>query len=379
MNRKPLLAYYIISLLFLLVLLGFAAWRVSTELKRNTTAAGRAVSELQVKALSTYLAEGSFTSEYFKYEMKHQLAQQPRLLGMVIYSGEQGIQYLLVRHRSLLAATPDSSTPWHGRPEYRLMAPLERSFTVAFTQQYNLDTVFRLLDWPDLYPILRELLYMLLAYLLLTAVMLMAVGAAAEPWTAARAAPAAEGTLAQFPPEAPGREDAHGLVSPQSGLVWKDHLAPRLSHELERAAASDQDLSLLLVALDTGVSRSALTFNLRQLAVQAQAAFAFKDLAFEYDARTCALILPDKDLHQALKEAGSFQKRLSRVSWAGGGQLTVSMGLAARNGRLISATRLLLEASKSLEQPEKAGTGRIVAFQADPQKYRDSLAGTRKS
>jgi hypothetical protein len=379
MNRKPLLAYYIISLLFLLVLLGFAAWRVSTELKRNTAAAGRAVSELQVKALSTYLAEGAFSSEYFKYEMKHQLAQQPRLLGLVIYSGEQGIQYLLVRHRSLLAETPEPSAPWHGRPEYRLTAPLERSFTVAFTQQYNLDAVFRLLDWPDLYPILRELLYMLLAYLLLTAVMLMAAGAAAEPWTEARAVPAAGGTMAPFPPEEPGREPGPGLVSPQTGLVWKDHLAPRLSHELECAAASGQDLSLLLVALDAGVSRSALTYNLRLLGVQAKAAFAFKDLAFEYDARTCALILPDKDLHQALKEAGAFQKRLSRASWAGGGQVTVSMGLAARNGRLVSAARLLLEAAKSLEQAEKAGPGRIVAFQADPQKYRDTLAGTRKS
>ena len=378
MNRKPLLAYYIISLLFLLVLLGFAAWRVAAELKRNTEAAGRAVSELQVKALSTYLAEGSFGSEYFKHEMKRQLAQQPRLLALVIYSGEQGIQYLLARDRKLLAAMPDSSTPWLGSPEYRLQAPLERSFTVAFTEQYNLDAVFRLLDWPDLYPILRELLYMLLAYLVLTAVMLLAVGAAAEPGAAARAVPAAGGTLAPFPPEEPGGKEARGLVSPQTGLVWKDHLSPRLAHELERAAASDQDLSLLLVALDAGGSASQ-AYNLRQLAMQARAVFAFKDLAFEYDARTCALILPDKDLHQALKEAGAFQKRLSRVSWAGGGQVTVSMGLAARNGRLISATRLLLEASKSLEQAEKAGPGRIVAFQADQQKYRDFLAGTRKS
>ena len=376
MNRKPLLAYYIISLLFLLVMLGFAAWRVAAELKRNTETAGRAVSELQVKALSTYLAEGSFSSEYFKHEMKRQVLQQPRLLALVIYSGEQGIQYLLVRDRKLLAAMPDSSAPWLGSPEYRLQAPLERNFTVAFTEQYNLDAVFRLLDWPDLYPILRELLYMLLAYLVLTAVMLLAVGAAAEGGAAGRAVPAAGGTLAPFPPEEPGGKEARGLVSPQTGLVWKDHLSPRLAHELERAAASDQDLSLLLVALSTGGNSAALAYNLRQLAMQARAAFAFKDLAFEYDARTCALILPDKDLHQALKEATAFQKRLSRVSWAEG--VTASMGLAARNGRLISATRLLLEASKSLEQAEKAGPGRIVAFQADPQKYRDSLAGTPK-
>jgi GGDEF domain-containing protein len=379
MNRKPLLAYYIISLIFLLVLLGFAAWRAAAELKRNTEAAGRVVSELQVKALSTYLAEGSFSSEYFKHEMKSQFARQPRLLALVIYSGQQGIQYLLARDRKLLAALPDSPAPWLGSPQYRLQAPFERSFTVAFDQQYNLDAVFRLLDWPNLYPILRELLYMLLAYLVLTGVMLLAVGAAAEPGTAARTVPAAGGALAPFPPEEPGGTEARGLISPQTGLVWKEHLSPRLSHELERAASSDQDLSLLLVALNAAGGSADQAHDLRQLALQSQASFAFKDLAFEYDARTCALILPDKDLHQALKEAGAFQKKLSRVSWAGGSQVAVSMGLAARNGRLVSASRLLLEARKALEQAEKAGSGRIVAFQADPQKYRDSLAGMKKS
>jgi GGDEF domain-containing protein len=169
------------------------------------------------------------------------------------------------------------------------------------------------------------------------------------------------------------------LVSPQTGLVWKAHLEPRLGHELERSAASDQDLALLLVALDPGVTRSARSYNLRQLAMQAQSSLPFKDLAFEYDARTCAIILPEMDLRQALKQAGALQKKLAQAPWAGGQRVPVSMGLAARNGRLISATRLLQEAAKSLEQAEKSGPGRIVAFQADPQKYRDTLAGTRKS
>jgi GGDEF domain-containing protein len=378
MNRRLLLAYYIISLVFLLVLLAFAAWRVRAELQRGTATAQEALSELQVKALSTYLAEGSLASEYFKYDLKRQLGQQPRLLLLVIYSGDQGIQYLLARDRGLLVGTPDDLSLWKGRPEYRLRTPFQRSFTVPFSQQYFLEAVFRLLDWPDLYPVLRELFYMLLAYLLVAAVMLLAAGTTSEPRASTRKILAAGGTLAPFPPEEPRGSATHGLVSPQTGLVWKDHLAPRLGHELERAAASDQDLTLLLIALDAGVTRSALAYNLRQLAMQAQATFPFKDLAFEYDARTCALILPDKDLHQALKEAGVFQKRLTRASWAGGRQIAVSMGLAARNGRLINATRLLLEAAGSLEQAEKAGPGRIVAFQADPQKYRETLAGTRK-
>lgn len=380
MNRRLLVAYYIISLVFLLLLLGFAGWKIRAELDRNAAAAQRILSELQVKALSTYLAEASFTSEYFKYDLKRQFVQQPRLLMLVIYSGEQGIQYMLARDRGLLAGAPEDLSSWKGKPEYILRAIFEASFTVPFTQQYSLDAVFRLLDWPDLYPVLRELFYMLLAYLFVAAVMLLAAGASAEPRGAARALPAAGGALAPFPPEEPdGGSGTQGLVSPQTGLVWKAHLEPRLGQELERSAASDQDLALLLAALDPGVTRSARSYNLRQLAMQAQSSLPFKDLAFEYDARTCAIILPEMDLRQALKQAGALQKKLAQAPWAGGQRVPVSMGLAARNGRLISATRLLQEAAKSLEQAEKSGPGRIVAFQADPQKYRDTLAGTRKS
>jgi hypothetical protein len=51
------------------------------------------------------------------------------------------------------------------------------------------------------------------------------------------------------------------------------------------------------------------------------------------------------------------------------------MGLSARNGRLANAGRLLLESSKALERALAEGGGRIVAFQADPDKFRQTLAG----
>ena len=51
------------------------------------------------------------------------------------------------------------------------------------------------------------------------------------------------------------------------------------------------------------------------------------------------------------------------------------MGLSTRNGRLANAARLLLESSKALERALAEGGGRIVAFQADPEKFRRTLAG----
>jgi len=379
MNRRLLRAYYIISVLFLLALLGFAVWRVRLELDRSAAWAERALSGLQMKALSTYLAEGSFESEYFKYEMKSQLAREPRLLALVVYSGPQGIQYLAARNRSLLAGAPEDLASWKGKPEYALRPIIERSFTVPFTDRYFLDAVFRLLDWPDLHPALRELFYLVLAYLAVAAVMLLAAGTSAWSGGPARTVPAAGGALAPFPPEESAAGAAAGPVSTPAGLPANGPLASQLERELERAAASGRELSLLLACLEGEASRAARAYNLRQLHLQARSSLSCRDLAFEYDARTCAFILPGMDLKQAIQEAGALQKKLAQADWAGGRGVGVCMGLTSRNGRPVGAARFLQEAAVSLQRARKEGPGRIVAFQADPQKYREALTGTGKT
>jgi GGDEF domain-containing protein len=360
MNRKILLFYYSISIAFLLFLLLFAAWRFKTAVERNAVQAQDAFADLKVSALSTYLAEGTFSSEYFRFNLKQQASLLPRLRLAAIYSPAGGIQYLLARDRALLAQD-NPSVGWNGQLAYRLRQLTERRFTTSFTQEYTLEAVFRVLAWTDLSPLLRELFYLLVVYLVITAVVLVAVSTAPRdgyvPMPAGRLAEAGK---------------PQGLRSHDSGLGWREHLSTRLEHELERSASFDQDLSLLLLALDP--RKPAAGYNYRQLAQQVMSGFPFKDLCFEYDSRSVAVILPDKDLAQALKEAREFQKRLSSVTWSGGGRVAVSLGLSARNGRLINATRLLVETSKALQRAEADGGGRIVAFQADPEKYRAALA-----
>jgi GGDEF domain-containing protein len=357
MNRKILVFYYIISLLFLLVLLAFAAWRFKTTLDRNVEQAENAFADLKMSALSTYLAEGSFTSEYFKYNLRQQASLLPRLLAVSVRSQASGVEYLWARNRLVLRA-PDS--PQSG---YHLERVRDRLLSASFTGDFVLDGVFRVLEWEDLTPVLRELFYMLLAFLVITAVALVAVTSAREPAAKSGYVPLQPQRVAAAP-----RRD--GLVSSASGLGLREYLPSRLEHELERAASSDQDLSLLLVALEP---RQAGAFG--QLARQVLNAFPFRDLCFEYDGRTCAVILPDKDLAQALKDARAFQRRLAETAWPGGERAAAGIGCSARNGRLVDARRLLLEAAKALERAAAEGGGHIVAFQADPEKFRKTLAG----
>jgi len=377
MNRKILIFYYIISLLFLLVVLAFATWRFKVTLDRNLEQAENAFADLKLSALSTYLAEGAFASEYFKYNLRQQAALLPRLLAVSVRSPAFGVEYLWARNRQVLSAEPAGPAG----PEYRLQRVRDRLLQAPFTQGYVLDGVFRLLEWQDLAPLLRELFYLLVAYLVITAAALVAVssgkgdetatGTAAAGAREPAAATAAAAASAGYVPLPAQRMTAalrqQGAAIPASGLGTRGELPSRLEHELERAASSDQDLTLLLLALET---HQAGAFG--QLAHQVLNAFPYRDLCFQYDACTCAVILPDKDLSQCLKDARAFQRRLSEV--LGGGRLAVSMGLSARNGRLANATRLLLESSKALERALSEGGGHIVAFQADPEKFRRTIA-----
>jgi len=366
MNRKILLFYYIISLLFLLVVLAFTAWRFKVTLDRNLEQAENAFADLKVSALSTYLAEGSFSSEYFKYNLRQQAALLPRLLAVSVRSPALGVEYLWARDRGILLAEPEGQA----RPEYRLEPARDRLLHAPFAEDYVLDGVFRVLEWRDLAPLLRELFYLLVTYLVITVAALVAISSGRSPATAAgERNPDAAATAGYVPLPAQRMTAAlRRQAPPASGLVPGEQLPSRLDHELERAAASDQDLTLLLLGMEP---QQAGAFG--RLAHQVLNAFPFRDLCFQYDERTCAVILPDKDLAQCLKDARGFQRKLQEN--LGAGRLAVSMGLRSRNGRLVNAARLLLETSKALERALAEGGGRIVAFQADPEKFRKILAG----
>jgi hypothetical protein len=387
MNRRILVFYYIISMLFLLFILLFAAYRLKITIDGNREEAGNALESLRISALSIYLAEGDFESEYFRQTMRRKFSDTDRLLLLAIYSKGDGIYYLISEDPSYLSTNPGQSngTPWRGEPDYTIRPVYENRITLPLSPGMGndlfIDGIFRDLNKEQLYPILREIFYILLVYFLIAGVFLLAAATVKSPGQRrfsagassgsrayrSRSAPAADSRL---PPASPlqeqpahvlaGPDQAAGLFSPATGLGWSQHLSPRLTSELERAAGSDQDLSLLLISRRNG--------GIRDLAFSILEAFPLRDLAFEYDAETIAVIIPDKDLDHCLQEAKDFQSRSSRAA------APVSVGLSARNGRLVSSSRLLSEAAQALKQAESAEGGQIVAFRADPDKYRASIA-----
>jgi GGDEF domain-containing protein len=377
MNRRILSFYYIISVIFLLFVLIFTAYRLKITIDGNRKQSTENLENLRISALSVYLAEGDFNSEYFKTTMRQEFLTTDRLVLLGIYSSREGILYLISKDQRYLveAPTASGSTSWNGAPDYTIRPLYESPITLLFSpgirKDLYIDGIFRDLEKTEVYPILREIFYIVLVYLLIAAVFLLAAAtsrdleAAPKPRASTRAPSVRIRGLEETSTGA-----AAGLFSPETGLGWNEHLSQRLGSELERAAASDQDLSMLLIG-SPGLDRH----NFKVLAKHILEAFPFRDLAFEYDSRAVALILPDKDLDQALREARGFQSRLRAGSWSR--PVNISIGLSARNGRLISPNRLLTEVSQALKQAESAGGGQIIAFRADPDKYRSAIATAR--
>jgi GGDEF domain-containing protein len=378
MNRRILNFYYIISVVFLLFILIFTAYRLKITIEGNREESTENLEKLRISALSVYLAEGDFNAEYFKTAMRQEFLTTDRLLLLAVYSSREGILYLISRDQRYLVQAPGTAGPtsWNGAPEYTLRPLYESPITMLFgpgvRKDLYIDGIFQDLERTEVYLILREIFYIVLVYLLIATVFLLAAATSRDPETVSK-------TQASRRPAPPVRIQgldqtssgaAAGLFSPETGLGWNEHLPQRLGSELERAAASDQDLSLLFIG-----SPELDGYNLKVLAKHILEAFPFRDLVFEHDSQAIAVILPDKDLDQSLQEARGFQSRLRSGSWSG--PVNISVGLSARNGRLISPNRLLTEVSQALKQAESAGGGQIIAFRADPDKYRSAITAGR--
>ncbi len=153
-------------------------------------------------------------------------------------------------------------------------------------------------------------------------------------------------------PELDGFPDNPTAVPPP---LPASEILNRLELELERAASFNQDLSLLIFS-----GKSDTEENIRN-------SYTYEDLVFPLENGNVAVIEINKDLDTSLSLTEGFVKK--RIETNGSRDLRV--GIASRNGRLISAGRLFNEGENALEKTDAEKN--IVAFRSDPEKYREYL------
>lgn len=163
-----------------------------------------------------------------------------------------------------------------------------------------------------------------------------------------------------------------GLYSPATGVGWEEYLKERLDAELVRAASSEQDLSLMVVRI-SGTKHTDLVS--RKIAQAFLELIKFRDMVFEFGVDGFAGIFQNVTLDQAMKLADELYENIDTLLMESGYESQITIGITTRTARLISADRMLDEAvaaaTKAVAEPDLP----IVAFRANPDKYRDFVAG----
>ena len=148
----------------------------------------------------------------------------------------------------------------------------------------------------------------------------------------------------------------------------EEALLPALEEELIHSASQEQDLSLIIVRIagipndDTNSPQAACIKN----------CVNNRGSAYRYGKDAYALLIKALKLDDALQDAESLLERLA-ASLRDQGLPAITIGISSRTERLISADRLLTEASEAQKHASDDMTSPIIAFRVNPEKYRNFI------
>ena len=162
-----------------------------------------------------------------------------------------------------------------------------------------------------------------------------------------------------------------GLFSPLTGIGWEQYLSDRLEAELVRAASSEQDLSLIVIRVAGLLHTDLISRKISQVLLDA---FKFRDMVFEFGANGFAGILQNVNLDQAMKVADTLYAGIDSLLMEMSFEGQITIGITTRTARLLPASRMIEEAVSAAKKAEEEPSLPIVAFRANPEKYRDFVA-----
>lgn len=186
----------------------------------------------------------------------------------------------------------------------------------------------------------------------------------AEPLTDEQAAEAEKAEPAKLPVDDVKPESPSGLYNPETGISWESYLSTRLNNEIDRATASEIDLSLFIIKL-SDISKNSETFKnvCNYLTIQ----FQFKDLLFEYKEDCIVAIKISMNVDEALKLAEKLYSDICNII----DSKNCRIGISSRSIRMVGGDRLILEAEQAIEHSDSSSP--VIAFRVDSEKYRQLM------
>lgn len=396
MNKGFSWFFLLASGAFFVFIVGLTGYRIEDARKHNAASAREHAISLAAKVRSLRDITGSVQSPLFKTDMREVIDGEPRLVLLALHSPQDGMIYLVSRSRTALKVPAQITPEWRGTPVYQVSRGSQLLVSSSLGNDMpgmTMDALFVVMGREDLYPVVRDDLFFFLAFLLVCGVAIliaMSADADAEPRAprggAEPVVPRADASSTFRPepivraeerPNVPEPQGAsRGLTSPRTGLVWAEHLEPRLRAELDRAASSDQDLSLAHLRIDEPFADGRLPLAYVEIAGLLKQSFPIHDLLFETGDDSYAVIMPDSDVDTSLRVLEKLRKTLSAHA-VEGRKRTLSIGVSSRGGRLVDGRALREEASVALAKASREGGNQVIGFRADAARYRETLTGTR--
>jgi hypothetical protein len=187
-----------------------------------------------------------------------------------------------------------------------------------------------------------------------------------EPLTDEQAATAENKEPAKLPIDEvkPDSNEPSGLYNPETGISWESYLSTRLNNEIDRATASEIDLSLFIIQLSEVQKNSEVFKNVcNYLTIQ----FQFKDLLFEYKEDCIVAIKISMNVDEALKLAEKLYTDICNII----NGKNCRIGISSRSIRMVGGDRLILEAEQAIEHSDTSSP--VIAFRVDSEKYRQLM------
>jgi len=365
MSRRLSWVFLAVSVAFFLFIVGLTGYRLEDVRNRNSLSSRDRLVDLTARVTAIRGTYAGLDSPAARKELRSLFDGEPRLLLLCVRSSTDGILYLVARNQAYLKEPAIPTAQWRGTPVYQV----SRGYEVTLSRPLGgdapgtfLDSVFIIMGREDLYPIVRDDLYLFLAFLLVSGVVILIVMSVQD------VPPASE-----KPSSGPGGPQSR--TSPRSGLVRAQYLEPRLRFELERAAAAGQDLALARIRIDNPYADSHLAEVYTETARLLRLRFPAHDCLFEAANDALTALIQETDIDAAVRSLEAFRKAVGSRQIEGRVR-TLSVGVTSRGGRLVSASVLLEEAEISLAKASREGGNRVVGFRADPARYQNvSAAG----
>jgi hypothetical protein len=181
MDKRFSWIFLLVSGAFFVFIVGLTGYRIENARRVNAAAARERLPEITSMVRSLRDSTGSYDAPLFKSDLRGMFEAESRLLLLSLHSPESGIVYLVSRNHGFLREPAAITSDWRGTPSYRvsrgyemlLSAPLSDAALSDAGQELTLDAMFVVLGREDLYAVVRDDLFLFLAFLLVCGVVIL--------------------------------------------------------------------------------------------------------------------------------------------------------------------------------------------------------------